>query len=145
MKVTIETSPIQAETHVIIRCHENAPDAQRLIAYIEASARKLVAYDGPDIHFINPGDVYYCESVDDKVFLYLESKVLQSRQKLYEIETETADSQLFRAAKSLIINLGKIKSVRPLLDGRFAAELHNGEHVMISRQYVPVLKQKLGL
>lgn len=145
MKVTIETSPVQEETQVIIRCSENAPDAQRLIAFIQASTKKLVAYVGPDVHLLNPNEVYYCESVDDKVFIYLENQVFESRQKLYEIEAGTVDSQLFRAAKSLIVNLVKINSVRPLLDGRFSAQLQNGEHVIISRQYVPVLKQKLGL
>lgn len=145
MKVSIETSPAQTETQVIIRCQVTAPDAQRLIAFIQASDKKLIGYTGSAVHFLSPSDVFYCESVDDKVFIYLQNQVLESRQKLYEIEAETADSQLFRAAKSLIVNLGKIKSVRPLLDGRFAAELHNGEQVIISRQYVPLLKRKLGL
>ncbi|MFD2876694.1 hypothetical protein ACFTAO_13145 [Paenibacillus rhizoplanae] len=32
-----------------------------------------------------------------------------------------------------------------MLYGRYEALLHNGEKVYISRQYVPVLKRKLGL
>ncbi|MFD2881540.1 hypothetical protein ACFTAO_45705 [Paenibacillus rhizoplanae] len=35
--------------------------------------------------------------------------------------------------------------MRPSLSGRFTALLDNGERVVISRQYVPVLKQRLGL
>lgn len=52
----------------------------------------------------------------------------------------------FRASKSIIINLTKkISFVRPSISGRFEAKLDNGESVAVSRHYVPVLKNMLGL
>ena len=44
-----------------------------------------------------------------------------------------------------ILNLDKIKSLSPAFGGRFEALLKNGEKTVISRQYVGVLKKKLGL
>ena len=45
----------------------------------------------------------------------------------------------------MIINLAKIRSVSPSVNGRFEAKLLNGEVAVISRQYVSVLKRKLGM
>ena len=44
-----------------------------------------------------------------------------------------------------ILNLNKVKSLSPAFGGRFEAVLDNGEKTIISRQYVPVLKERLGL
>lgn len=97
------------------------------------------------MHIINPKDVFYFESVDNKVFIYCQAKVFESRLKLYEIEKVYENWDFFRASKSTILNITKIDSVRPVFYGRFEALLQNGEKVFISRQYVPVLRKKLGL
>ena len=39
----------------------------------------------------------------------------------------------------------KVKSLSPAFGGRFEAVLDNGEKTIISRQYVSVLKERLGL
>ena len=45
----------------------------------------------------------------------------------------------------MILNLAKVSRFRPAVSGRFEAILQNGEKVMISRQYVPVIRKQLGL
>ena len=52
---------------------------------------------------------------------------------------------MFRCSKAMILNLAKVRSVAPSLNGRFEARLTNGESVIISRQYVPDLKKRLGM
>ena len=47
----------------------------------------------------------------------------------------------FRAAKAMIINIRKIKSVKSEINGRMTAELLNGEQVIIARSYVKELKE----
>nr|WP_274528510.1 LytTR family DNA-binding domain-containing protein [Paenibacillus piscarius] len=94
---------------------------------------------------IKLSDVYYFEAVDGKVYVYSENQVHEVKQKLYELEELCRDRGCFRASKSTILNIAKIESVRPSLSGRFTALLDNGERVVISRQYVPVLKKRLGL
>ena len=63
--------------------------------------------------------------------------------KLYEFEDLTRASKFFRASKSTIINTTKISHVKPSMSGRFEVYLKNGECVLVSRQYVPELKNKL--
>ena len=48
-----------------------------------------------------------------------------------------------RVQKGLLLNLMKIKSIKPALSGRYSALLKNGEEVVISRKYVADLKNAL--
>lgn len=145
MKVTIENIPEGNEPEIIIRCNKPDDSLMQLIDSLKSNSKKLMGIMDSQIHIINPKDVFYFESVDSKVFIYCREKVFESRLKLYEIESEFESSDFFRASKSIILNITKIESVNPVFYGRFEALLENGEKVYVSRQYVPVLKKKLGL
>ncbi|WP_438496514.1 LytTR family DNA-binding domain-containing protein [Paenibacillus sp. IHBB 3054] len=145
MKITIEDIPEGSEPEIILRCNEPDDALLRLIYSIKTSSKKLIGLTGMQMHVISPGDVFYFEAVDNKVFIYCREKVYESRLKLYELEADYEQGDFFRASKSTILNIAKIKSVSPILYGKFEALLQNGEKVYISRQYVPVLKKKLGL
>ena len=71
--------------------------------------------------------------------------VYEVREKLYTLEGMLPVESFMRASKSAILNLNKVKSLSPAFGGRFEAVLDNGEKTIISRQYVPVLKERLGL
>ena len=142
MKITIENIPVENEPEIIIRCNEPDDSLLQLIYSIKSTYKKLIGITGLQMHIINPNDVFYFESVDNKVFIYCSKKVFESRLRLYEIEAEFENWNFFRASKSTIINIDKIKTVSPIFYGRFEALLLNGEKVFISRQYVPVLKKK---
>ena len=94
---------------------------------------------------LDPHDVYYIEAVDNKVFLYTKDNVYESKWKLYEFERDFKNTEFFRASKSVILNRSKIKTLSPAFSGRLEALLLNGERVIISRQYVAVLKQMLRI
>ena len=145
IKITIENIPDGIEPEIIIRCNEVDDSLLQLIDSIKSASKKLVGIIDLQLHIINPKDVFYFESVDNKVFIYCQEKVFESRLKLYEIEKAYENWDFFRASKSTILNITKIDSIRPVFYGRFEALLQNGEKVFISRQYVPVLRKKLGL
>jgi DNA-binding LytR/AlgR family response regulator len=145
IKITIENIPDGIEPEIIIKCNEVDESLLQLIYSIKSASKKLVGIIDLQMHIINPKDVFYFESVDNKVFIYCQEKVFESRLKLYEIEKVYENWDFFRASKSTILNITKIDSVRPVFYGRFEALLQNGEKAFISRQYVPVLRKKLGL
>ncbi len=145
MKVSVEEISREQDEEVIIRCHEVNDDILKLLNKLKTERAVLLGYDEDNIHRLRIPDVYYFESVDNKVFIYCKDKVLESKQKLYELEEMCEGKKFFRASKSIIINLTKISFVRPSISGRFEAKLDNGESVAVSRHYVPVLKNMLGL
>ena len=116
-----------------------------LIYGLKMKKDKLSCSKDGKIFMISLQDIFYFEGVDNKVFVYCEKAVYETKFKLYELESRFENTDFFRASKSSIINLQKIVSISPIFNGRFEAHLMNHERVIISRQYVPKLKEKLGL
>ena len=145
MKIIIEDIGPEEEEAVIIRCREVDEAVLQLVNALKVKKEKLTVRQGEKILQIEPGNIYYIEAVDNKVFLYLENSVYETRMKLYELESRFAGTDFFRVSKSVILNLAKVRSFTPGFNGRFEALMRNGERVGISRQYVPLLKNKLGI
>lgn len=144
MKIVIEELQDGEEERIIIKCREMSDELLRVLALLKSQGA-LIAYDGSEIHRIQPKEIYYIEVVDNRTFLYCADKVLESKQKLYELESCLFNSDFLRVSKSVLLNLSKIKSMSPALNGRFEATLGNHEKVIISRQYVRDLKKILGI
>lgn len=145
MKITIEEIGKEQEEEMILRCHELNTDMLHLLQSLKATKNGLVGIKGEEIHRLSMDDIFYFEVVDNRAFFYCRENVYESKLKLYEFEKLCKDSSFFRASKSMILNTDKIDFVAPSFSGRFEATLQNGEKVTISRQYVSILKKKMGL
>ncbi|RCX16370.1 LytTR family transcriptional regulator [Anaerobacterium chartisolvens] len=144
LKIVIEELEDGEEDQIIIKCREMSDELLHMLAMLKSQGA-VTAYDGNEIHRVQPKEIYYIEVVDNKTFLYCEDKVLDSKQKLYELESCLSNSDFLRVSKSVLLNLSKIKSLSPALSGRFEATLVNNEKIIISRQYVCDLKKMLGI
>lgn len=145
MKISIEEINREIEEEVIIRCHQVDDEIIQIMSRLKSKTVTLVGYNGDIIYRIKPNDIFYIEAVEGKVFIYCRDKVYESKQKLYELEQICGSKRFFRASKSFIINITKISHIKPSISGRFEAGMENGETIVVSRQYVPVLKSMLGL
>ena len=145
MKLSIETIERTRDEEILIRCHEMNNEIRSYIDYFNTKDAQLIGYIGNTMHRISLSDVYYFEAVDHKVFIYCSHQVYEARQKLYDLEEMTKAHHFFRSSRTVITNLDRIQMVKPYLGGRFEALLDNNEKLIISRQYVPVLKEMLGV
>ncbi len=145
MKIIIEDTLEGQEDEIIIRCHEVDDHVLQLIYGMKMNKHKISCTYNGAIYMMSPQDIYYFEAVENKVFAYGEKRVYETRYKLYELEEQFVHTDFFRASKSSIVNLSKLVHVSPIFNGRFEAVLSNNEKVIISRQYVPELKKKLGI
>lgn len=145
MKITIDESQSNLETEIIIKCKAVNEEVQRLIQMLKSSEEKILGIMNGTTHLIEPKDIFYFESVDKKTFMYTQAQVLETPLRLYELEEKLDKLDFFRASKSTIINISKIKKLSPKFNGRLEALLENDEKLIISRQYVPVIKELLGV
>ncbi|MFE3572964.1 LytTR family DNA-binding domain-containing protein [Lysinibacillus sp. NPDC059133] len=145
MKISLEEISQELEEEIIIRCHEVDDEIYEIINKLKTENLILLGHQNDSIHRIKLSDIYYFEAVEGKVFMYCRDNVFEVKQKLYELEELCKGKNCFRASKSTILNTTKISSVYPTISGRFEAVLDNGERTFISRRYVPVLKNMLGL
>ena len=144
MKIIIQEPNHGEEDEIIVKCRNINPEIVQLLNKLRTQG-SLIAHIDNEIHRLHPSDIYYVEAVNNKSFLYGETRVYESKLKLYELEEILQTNDFLRVGKSLIINLNKLKSFTPVLSGRLEAALTNGERVTISRQYVGVLKERLGV
>ena len=145
MKITIQDLPEGEEDEIIIRCRTVDEQLLKLIYGIRAGQEKLTVTRDDKLFQVQPAQIYYFEAVDNRVYAYLEKEVCETKLKLYELEKKLTGTDFFRASKSTIINLAKVKNISPAFNGRFEACMKNGEKLIVSRQYVPALKAKLGM
>lgn len=155
MKITIVDKNPEEEDEIILKCSQIDENILNLINTINAASGKtnvqnpdysrMKFYKDSAIVFVDLKDILYFESVDDRVFVYTDKDVCESKSKLYMLENELASKDFIRANKALLVNLDKIESLSPAFGGRFEAVLKNGYKVIFSRAYVSGLKEKLGL
>ncbi len=145
MKITILDKLPEEEDEIIIKCENLDEDIRLLIERIKNHKQKINFQKDAKIVFTEISDILYFESVDDKVFAYTLDDVLETKLKLYQLEEYFLPQDFLRVNKAVIMNLNKVESLSPAFGGRFEAILKNGYKVIISRNYIPVLKKKLGL
>lgn len=143
MKLEIRKVPECEPEMVEVRYHWISDEVQEIVSFIKSRQGQLSAVRDGKRFEVPVVDLFYAESVDDRVFLYTAGESYEIRMKLYELESALQGKSFLRVSKSMLVNLMKISSVRPALNGRFSALLKNGEEVIISRKYVPALKQIL--
>jgi len=126
-----------------IHCHSLSDEVREIVAFVKSRQGKLTGCIEDRQYEICVTDIFYIEAVDNRTFIYTKGNVYESKQKLYELEQLLSDKHFLRVAKSTILNLMKISTIKPALNGRFTAVLGSGEQVIISRKYVPELKKAL--
>ena len=143
MDVRISKIP-EAETEFVdIRCHEETESVREIADFVRSRQGMLSGTLEGRQYAVAVSEIMYIESVDNRTFIYTESKVYESKQRIYELEDILKPKHYLRVSKAALVNLMKITSVKPALGGRFSAVLSNGEEIIISRKYVADLKKTL--
>lgn len=145
MKITINESNEFDEVEIIVNCKSIDAKLLKTLSLIRTFEEKIKGYKDGKIVFIELKDIYYFESVDKRTYIYMEKEVYETEYKLYELEDKFSNIDFFRSSKSTIVNLEKIREIIPIFGGKLQVVLENNEKLIISRQYVPVLKRLLNL
>ena len=119
MKITILDTIPGEEDEIIIKCQNLSEDIQNLLQKLKQGNTKIAGHNENGIHLLEPDEVYYFETVDNKVFACCKKEVYEVREKLYTLEGMLLVESFMRASKSAILNLNKVKSLSPAFGGRF--------------------------
>ena len=143
MDVEIEQVGRERKEQVLIRCHAVTEEVREIAAFVKSRQGSLTGMRDSRQYEIAVSDIYYFESVDGKTFLYTKDQVYETSYRIYELESMLRPKNFLRVSKSMLLNLMKIRSIRPALNGRLVAVLQSGEEAIISRSYVKELKSAL--
>ncbi|NBI09023.1 LytTR family transcriptional regulator [Colidextribacter sp. OB.20] len=145
MKITVEHADV-AENQVILRCPALDEEMLGVLSLLRSGLQRLCVWDDRrQTTLLSPGEVVYCETVDDRVFVYTGQAMYQTALSLGELENRYGPLGFFRAGKSAVVNLHHIRSLASREAGRIQATLETGEKLMVSRRYAPLLRERLGL
>ena len=134
----------KSETETLeIRCHKVSDEVREIVSFIKSRQGMISGKIDGNICEIPLLDIYYFESVDNRSFAYTASDNYEINMRIYELEELLRHGSFVRIQKGMLVNLLKIKSIKPGLSGRYVALLKNKEEVIISRNYVPALKKTL--
>ncbi|MBO5207914.1 MAG: LytTR family transcriptional regulator [Lachnospiraceae bacterium] len=135
----------ECNMQIIIKCKQIDNEVIRLKNHIELFDNKLSAKKDNELYFINSSDVLYFESVDNRTFLYTADDVMEINQRLYELENILSDKDFVRISKSQIVNINRIRSLKPELNRTILATMCNNEQLSISRKYVKTIRNILSI
>ena len=145
MKLLIEQNDMQKETEIHIKCGIIDADLQHIIDEIHISMFSVMVSKDGVIRKLSLDEIFYFESVDERTFVYSQAEVYICDYKVVVIEEKFGKYGFARISKSAIVNIRKIKEIKPQLNGRFEAVLDNGERQVVNRHYVSGLKEKFVL
>ena len=145
MKITIHEDPNISDTEISIVCPQMTEELRDMIANLGLIGYTVAGKKEGETFFISLKDIFYFESVDGSIFFYTEEDTYEAAARLYKIEEWVQNLKFARISKTVIVNLNKMKSIKQAEHSRLVATLINGEKIVVSRQYVPEIKKKLGV
>ena len=145
MNVTISEKPTLTDIEVAIVCPRIDDRVQRIAATLSVFDRKLTGERSGATFIVPAEEVLYIETVDGTTFLYTCDSVLKTSLRLYEAEDKLAGSEFIRVSKQMLVNFDHVKGIKPFDNARIQLLLDNGEAAIVSRQYAPSIKKKIGL
>ena len=147
VKITLQEEPEHPGIEVILRCPSAAePEVLCILSALRPlEERRLTGIREGQTFPLAPRQVLYAESVDHRTFLYGQDQVYESPLRLYELEERFAGEGFVRASKAVVINLDRLRSLRPDFGGRLILTMDNGEKLFASRQYAGYVKKRLGI
>ena len=115
MKIKLEQILNQTDINIIIQYEQMNEIVQQLITLVQSFDNTVPGFDGPEQIRIRISDIYYIESVDKRTFIYGQNNVFSTEYRLYELLEQLEQYEFCQINKSCIVNLNKLKSLKPYL------------------------------
>lgn len=142
MKVTLRQEA-GAQREIIVRFDTMDDEVRAVLELLSLRDQRLVVSDRGTLRLIDPPEVLYCESVDDRTFVYTAAGVYGVGQSLTAIADAFSRLGFFRCSRSMVVNLTAMETLKSGANGRIIATLVNGERIVVSRRYAGALRDRL--
>ena len=140
--------------HAIHRAQEAQAEEQdfasRLAPLLESLASqghypiRLAVRDRNHIRVLNVDEVDWIGVENEQTFVHVSSKAYPIRRTLADLEARLDPARFFRAHRSAIVNLDRVKEIIPWFKGSHKLRLTTGAEVELSRAQARALRKMLG-
>ncbi len=144
MRLSVREDPALDDIEVTIACPQVDRRVRRIVEAVEMDGMRLACTVDGYMRMVDAGQVLYAETVDGRTFLYLERDVGETGLSLAQLEEGLAGTEFVRASRQVLVNLAHVRGIRPYLNARLELLLSNGERLVVSRQFAPSVKTRIG-
>lgn len=106
-------------------------------------ARIVIKTDGRFV-FLDPEEIDWIEAKGNYVCLHAGTESYVQRQALGTLEQRLEPGRFLRIHRSVIVNVDKIRELRPWPTGEYVVVMRNGKELTLSRGYRNQLSKLLG-
>lgn len=143
-KVRFEINP-ESDEEIVIKCKALTEEVLQIERFINCnSASEMELQLGGKDYFIPINEILFFESTDPKTAAHTKDRMFYTPLKLYELE-ERLPRNFMRVAKSCIINLNSISSLRKELTGICEVCFKGtNKKIFVSRSYYKAFREKIN-
>ena len=141
MKLNLYEDKKTKEEHVDVYFTNMRPMIRQLIDTVNSERPMLSGrpadedLDDGDETMIDPKEIYYLDFVDRKLFAYTADGVFRVMKTLTECEELLWNYGFVRVSKSDLVNVFKIRTLKPAFNMKVYACFDNGEKICVNRSY----------
>jgi two-component system LytT family response regulator len=117
--------------------------ARRTIAPSDYTTRLAVRVDD-GIEVVRAGDIDWIEADDDYARIHIANRSRLVRDTMAELERSLDPRQFIRVHRSAIVNIDRVRAIKPLVNGRYVLVLTTGARIETSRARRATLSAALG-
>ncbi|MCR4793184.1 MAG: LytTR family transcriptional regulator DNA-binding domain-containing protein [Lachnospiraceae bacterium] len=141
MKLNLYEDKNMTDEHVDVYYSNMRPVISQLIDTVNSERTTLSGRpadedldDGDEI-MLDPGEIYYLDHIDRKLYAYTADGVYRIMNTLASCEELLWNYGFVRVSKSNLINIFKIRQLKPDVNMKVYASFDNGERICINRSY----------
>lgn len=131
------------EDELILNYLTESPEVERIIRFMNGSRFRLTGKVEDETVAVNPENIIYIESVEEKTFAYTEKSVIRLDHPLVKLEDMLTDEKYFRCSKSIIMNVDKVQRLKSLPSNRIEAVMEGDYRIIISRKFASEFRRLL--
>jgi two-component system LytT family response regulator len=102
---------------------------------LSASKNTIVVKDRDRFLVLKTNDIDWFESAANYIEVHVQRRAFLVRMTMNELESHLKETSFVRIHRSTIVNLDRVKEIRPSPHGDFQVHLHDGHVLRLSRAY----------
>jgi two-component system, LytTR family, response regulator len=106
---------------------------------------RLVIKSAGEVSFVKLAEIDWIEAADYYAALHVGPKTHLLRRSICELEQDLVADRFCRIHRSTIVNLERVRALKPDADGEYRLVIHDGTELRLSRRYRKQVQSRLGV
>ncbi|KRN04710.1 LytTR family DNA-binding domain-containing protein [Holzapfeliella floricola] len=131
-----------------VRASELTPNVQNLISQLinlDNKAAIIPIKEEDCVIILKPSDIIFVDVISNELLIYTQNKTYQIKERLNRFSERLGGYDFVQVSKHALVNLNHLISLENSFSGNMLAILTADYKTDVSRKYLGLLKQKLGI